>query len=153
MDFENLVTKVVVVTYGERWPLLKKTLDSIMKHKRIDEVIIVQNGLEYDLQSKISSFPKLKLIINEKNEGSAGGFYVGLKYLKNKSEHNFNVLIMDDDNIIDDNAFKALNCAEHLDLKFKVIWHSRKNLKRPLTLSSTQLMDLHYYMFCLKTTK
>lgn len=123
MDFENLVTKVVVVTYGERWPLLKKTLDSIMKHKRIDEVIIVQNGLEYDLQSKISSFPKLKLIINEKNEGSAGGFYVGLKYLKNKSEHNFNVLIMDDDNIIDDNAFKALNCAEHLySYENKHIW-------------------------------
>jgi len=114
MDFINTKTKVVVVTYGNRWSLLSKTLNSVLKFEEVDEVVVVQNGNSYDLSSKLEELSKVTLIKKNKNTGSAGGFWTGLNYLDSKNINNFNILILDDDNLLDADVFNQLKKVEKL---------------------------------------
>jgi GT2 family glycosyltransferase len=114
MDFENVPTKAVIVTYGKRWNLLSKTIDSVYSNSSINEIVLVQNGNLYDIRKHISQKRNIKLIVNDENLGSAGGFWCGLRELYYRNNEEFNILILDDDNILDENAFEYLKKAEKL---------------------------------------
>lgn len=138
MDFDQVETKCVIVTYGNRWKLLSKTLESIMTHKEINEIIIVQNGVTYNLATKLKNYSRVKLIINEENLGSAGGFSAGMNELYKRVDSDFNIILMDDDNELSSSVFDKLRVAEELhDYSDKHIW----SLFRPNVQSDEQFKN------------
>lgn len=56
----------------------------------------------------------MSVIQNSDNQGSAGGFWLGFKYVSNVEFKNMNVLVLDDDNILDSEAINELEKAESL---------------------------------------
>lgn len=101
IDFSDKKISVVIVTYSNRWFLLKKVLDRILKEKQVSEIILVDNASED--KEKIDSYINLnkksliKLIRFEKNFGSAKGFSSGVQEAS-KSGSDY-VLLLDDDNL------------------------------------------------------
>jgi len=94
---------VITVTYGKRFYLLKKMLESVFYDTRINKVIIVDNGSIDSLEIKkyVQNNKNIILIKNNINHGSAGGFKRGIEESrKNPSDY---VLLLDDDNIIEKN--------------------------------------------------
>jgi GT2 family glycosyltransferase len=94
---------VVIVTYGKRFSLLKKTLDAVIFDKAVDKVILVDNastnGAEIDAYIKNDRENNIILIRNGENKGSAGGFKAGIiEARKNKSDY---LLLLDDDNVME----------------------------------------------------
>lgn len=94
---------VVTVTYGKRFNLLKQVLDSVIIDKRVDKVILVDNGSdnpsEIDLYVKDALDNKVILIRNKNNKGSAGGFRQGI--IESRSHECDYVLLLDDDNAME----------------------------------------------------
>ena len=89
----------LIVTYGERFHFLKKVLDSLVREK-VDDVVIVINGSTPSLLKKMDSLSCLDLKIHKvhikENSGSANGYKTGLlKAQELKSEY---IWLLDDDN-------------------------------------------------------
>lgn len=112
----------VVVTYAKRFNYLKKTIEAIRKQDKIKKIIIVQNGVEYDLKKHFFNHTEITVLQSSKNLGSAGGFWIGLKHITQMKTNKLNVLILDDDNIIDTKAIYELQKAEKLYRYNAHIW-------------------------------
>lgn len=67
----------VVVTYN-RCELLKKGIESLRRQKRLEEIIVVNNGSIDGTADWLSCQSDLKVITQE-NVGGSGGFYTGIK--------------------------------------------------------------------------
>lgn len=112
----------VVVTYGRRFDFLRKTINSLVKQNQIKKIVIVQNGNDYDLIGLMKEKSKVHVIRNEKNLGSAGGFKKGMNYISGVKFNDYNVLVLDDDNVLDEEAIAELNIAEKDFNGVKHIW-------------------------------
>lgn len=91
---------LITVTYGKRFELLAKVIDSAIK-QNIDKVVVIDNGSSESLSEILKSKYGDKVIIYrlEENSGSAMGFKLGImKALDTESEY---FLILDDDNFLD----------------------------------------------------
>ncbi|WP_440602873.1 glycosyltransferase [Bacillus sp. GB_SG_008] len=106
MESEINIT-VITVTYGDRWAYLEKNLLSLESIDLIKNVIVVNNGVNYDLNKKLNKFRKCLLVDLNRNSGSAVGFSYGVKKfmeIKDTSGSHQNlrdwVLFLDDDNYI-----------------------------------------------------
>lgn len=102
-----------VVTYGDRFHLLKQVLDYIQESE-IHELVLVKNGCNNASSKKIddylSHFRKgFKVKEFDQNHGSAKGFKTALE-LCSKSESDY-IFIMDDDNLPDPNCLDLLKSA------------------------------------------
>lgn len=100
----------LVVTYGDRWNLLKQVLERLVMLKHVNEIILVDNGSQHVNQSieflRGVSTPIHHLVSNE-NLGSAGAFKKGLMHFVAQSRNRF-VWLLDDDNLPESNALELL---------------------------------------------
>lgn len=108
---------VLIVTYGDRWSLLREVLLSISTEPSVKQAIIVNNAVTYDLPGHLNELDLQNLHFDfihfSQNKGSAGGIKAGL----NKAltlEVDF-VYILDDDNVLEPHAIEILLAAyDHL---------------------------------------
>ena len=92
---------VVTVTYGNRFHILEKVLNSLIQED-IKEIIVVDNGSSQESQQALNSFRSkctipIQVILMGKNTGSAKGFKTGLEMaLQTSYEY---IWVLDDDNL------------------------------------------------------
>jgi GT2 family glycosyltransferase len=101
----------VIVTYGERAELVKKTVNSA-KNEGVNHVIIIDNNSAeksfkelQKLKKNNPSFITLKKL--SKNRGSAGGFKAGLEVASKRQDADY-FLCLDDDNFLTKNSLQNL---------------------------------------------
>ena len=95
----NSVT-VLTVTYGNRVKYVKQIVDSLVNINVINNIVIINNGsLVGNLSEKLfGSSPKVILLNNSENNGSAAGYAQGLKYIFNNLQSRY-IWFLDDDNL------------------------------------------------------
>jgi GT2 family glycosyltransferase len=91
----------VIVTYGERFHLLKQVIDACFR-EGVDKVIVVDNASVENSRKQLKEYEsknkdKLKVIYLDENTGSAGGYKRGLQEAYNDSKCEF-IWLLDDDN-------------------------------------------------------
>lgn len=131
-----------IVTYGDRshFEGIHASIKTLCKVPQVKKILVIQNGVEYDLQSKIDAlvFTKpIELIINRKNSGSAGGFSQALKYLSDDSQID-HVLLLDDDTRLMTEAItniekfesKTKTLDKHIWALFREQRYGRKNFEK-----------------------
>ena len=102
----------VIVTYGNRFHLLKQVIDSALA-EGVAKVIVVDNNSASESREKLKAYEKelgnqkIKVLYLDDNYGSAGGFKMGLEVAYNGSECEF-MWLLDDDNKPMDNSLKIL---------------------------------------------
>lgn len=101
----------VIVTYGDRWNLVKKVMQKLDDIDEIKDMVIVCNGIDYNMKAKFNDKDKLKtnlhIVSNVQNEGSAGGFNKGISEARNLS--NEYIMLFDDDTYVEKNALTVLS--------------------------------------------
>lgn len=109
----------VIVTYGNRFHLLKKVIESTIE-KGILKIIVVDNYSDSSSRNQLIEYEKqldgkLKVLYLDNNYGSAGGFKKGLEaaYLDDNSEY---ILVLDDDNCIINDSIEKI---KHLIIYLK----------------------------------
>lgn len=103
-----MTTTLVTVTYSNRWELLRKTLEGAQA-AGIGRAVVVANGVPYDIASNILGCfgPWVSTVQHGSNLGSAAGYATGIKHaIETGSEF---LLLLDDDNLIDSAAVRALS--------------------------------------------
>lgn len=102
----------IVVTYN-RLPLLQECITALRMQNRLpDEIIIIDNGSTDGTAEWLSSQNDIT-VITQKNEGSSGGQYSGIKYAV---DNNYDwVWCMDDDTIATPNALQAFVFSWHIN--------------------------------------
>jgi GT2 family glycosyltransferase len=100
---------VVTVTYGNRWAFLQQVIKSLINQPQVSNIVVVDNASSYDLETKILAFfePKITLLRQSENTGSAMGYQTGLKYAHKKTNADF-VFLLDDDNVPKPNTLNTL---------------------------------------------
>ncbi len=93
---------VVTVTYGNRWKFLSQVVNSVIDDSHLEKIIIVDNASVNKIE--IENFAKknngkVSIIRNERNHGSAGGYFAGLRMAREISCDY--VLVLDDDNAVE----------------------------------------------------
>ncbi|KEZ14729.1 Glycosyl transferase, group 2 [Lactiplantibacillus plantarum] len=114
---------VLIVTYQDHRVFLRETLTKLQKHAEfVENVIIVQNGAEYNIHNFVESLsiPELTFITitNSENQGSAGGFGIGIE--KYQAIGAPKLLILDDDNYIPNETFGFLKNLD--DKKVRAVY-------------------------------
>lgn len=107
----QLLTTVVTVTYGERWPHLMQVIPAVFQQGWIERLIVVDNASAYDLTAKIRGFfpqylDRIKVLPQQENLGSAGGFSIGLRAAYEWGAEL--IYLIDDDNLPEDHAISIL---------------------------------------------
>lgn len=100
---------VLIVTYGDRWLLLKQILNSVMSLEPVSSIVVVDNASAYSVQDHCKKLQdhRIKVITNTENKGSAGGYKVGMEHFINHTNADF-IWLLDDDNLPHDDALKQL---------------------------------------------
>jgi len=91
----------VIVTYGDRFHLLKQVIDACLQ-EGIDKIIVVDNASAENSRRQLKEYEKqidkLKVIYLDENTGSAGGYKRGLQEAYNCDECEY-IWLLDDDNV------------------------------------------------------
>lgn len=99
----------VIVTYANRFYLLKQVLQACLDNK-VDDIVVVDNNSEKESKKGLVSFaekyPQVHLIQNSENLGSAKGFQQGMQ--KAKMLANEFLWLLDDDNVPNPNTLEIL---------------------------------------------
>lgn len=109
----NTKVAVVTVTYGKRWDFLSQVINAVINDVHVIKFIIVDNGSrnQKEIEDGVKDFgEKVMIIRHDKNLGSAGGFHVGLKAVR-EIDCDY-VFLLDDDNVPEAGAIDRF-----LDLK------------------------------------
>jgi GT2 family glycosyltransferase len=129
----------VIVTYGDRFHLLKQVMDACYK-EGVSKIIVVDNDSEQNSKIELKKYEnehkdRLKVIYLDENSGSAGGFKRGLEvaYKCNECEY---ILTLDDDNILQRNSLKQIaNIFQYLQnietpilAMYRSIWNDNKDV-------------------------
>jgi len=102
----------VIVTYGNRFHLLKQVIDNALV-EGVTKVIVVDNNSEPESKEQLKSYEqelgsdKIKVLYLDDNYGSAGGYKRGLQEAYNDKECEF-IWLLDDDNEPQKDSLKAL---------------------------------------------
>ncbi len=93
----------IIVTYGNRWQYLERSVRSVLAEKAVCHLILVDNACPYPLHESLIHAgiddARIKIIRSEENLGSAGGIRTGMEQALQLHDIEF-VFILDDDNII-----------------------------------------------------
>jgi len=103
-------TTVVVVTYGDRWSLLERVLQSVDQPEFVRTVVVVDNGAREGLAIRLaeSKWATEVVVVGDGiNRGSAGGFALGLATARQRARDGY-VLMLDDDNELAKGALERL---------------------------------------------
>ena len=98
----------VIVTYGDRFHLLKQVIEACYK-EGVDKVIVIDNASEENSKKQLKEYEKenqdrLKVIYLEENIGSAGGYKRGLQEAYECEECEY-IWLLDDDNMPQKKSF------------------------------------------------
>ena len=109
MDTVNVCA--VTVTYGDRFHLLSKVLDALVKEE-VDKVIVVDNSSSEETKKQLVNLQEkqkglLSVIYMSENTGSSGGFKAGLEAAKECGDTEF-IWLLDDDNVPELGALEKL---------------------------------------------
>jgi len=101
----------VIVTYGNRFHLLKQVMDACYK-EGVDKIIVVDNASVKNSRDKLKEYEsknqeRLKVIYLDENTGSAGGYKRGLEEAYNCKDCEF-IWLLDDDNKPQKDSLKVL---------------------------------------------
>jgi GT2 family glycosyltransferase len=101
----------VIVTYGDRFHLLKQVMDACYK-EGVSKIIVVDNNSSKNSKIELKKYEnehkdRLKVIYLDENTGSAGGFKRGLQEAYNDNECEF-IWLLDDDNMPQKDSLKVL---------------------------------------------
>lgn len=92
-------TTCVVVTYGQRLHLLKRTVAAVQGSPSVIRIIVVDNGCEPPISaSDFAPNPPVEIVRLAANLGSAGGFHAGIAAAQRLEDTRF-VMLLDDDNV------------------------------------------------------
>ncbi|WP_256010685.1 glycosyltransferase [Desertivirga xinjiangensis] len=99
----------LIVTYGDRWEFLKQVVLRVLSFAEISDVLIVDNASVYDVSRNCLSLDdqRIKVLVQGKNTGSAGGYKAGLKHFEQYTTADL-VWLLDDDNLPDTQALDHL---------------------------------------------
>ena len=102
---------VVIVTYSNRFHLLKQSIDAALK-EGVYKIIVVDNYSHPDSREKLKAYEqslpnKLNVITLDENTGSSGGFKRGIEAVCKDPECDF-VWLLDDDNVVQEEALSSL---------------------------------------------
>jgi GT2 family glycosyltransferase len=111
---------VVVLTYN-RMVVLKSCLSSVLRSNYQNYVTIVVDNASTDGTSAMikSYFPSARLVRSEVNLGYTGGNNLGIKYLLEREDCDY-ILILNDDTIIDSNLMNELVGVVEKDQKIGI---------------------------------
>jgi rhamnopyranosyl-N-acetylglucosaminyl-diphospho-decaprenol beta-1,3/1,4-galactofuranosyltransferase len=140
MNNTNHSVAVVVVTFN-RLPLLKECIIALKEQTRKPTAIIVVNNASADGTAEwLSVQDGLIILTQQKNIGSAGGFYEGMKYA---AENNYDwIWLMDDD------AAPQSECLQNLSKRFNA---TDKNIAlAPLVQEGGSFINVHRSNFKIK---
>src|SRR4249920_3336906 len=100
---------VVTITNGDRWQFLRQVLQNLIGNSMVNNIVLVNNAVTYDLHNEVDSLKTEKIhIINlDKNYGSSGAFKKGLEFLSQQESTKF-ILMLDDDNLPSEGAVELL---------------------------------------------
>lgn len=111
---------IVTVTYGNRFHLLKQTIDAALS-EGVAKVIVIDNNSQEESKNQLKAYEnelngKIRVLYLDDNYGSAGGFKRGLQEAYNDNKCEF-IWFLDDDNMPLKGALETLNsCWESIDL-------------------------------------
>lgn len=101
------VTAVTII-FGDRWKFLTQVVTAVMKDPHITTLIIVDNGSQNKdeiINGTKEYGERVKVIREEKNLGSAGGFAIGLEAARG-TDCDF-VFVLDDDSVPEDGTITS----------------------------------------------
>lgn len=120
----------LTVTYGKRWSYLSQVLNAVMKDSHVVSFVIIDNGSfnKEEIEQGVRVYgDKVSVLRLEKNIGSAGGFAVGIEYVR-KIDCDY-VFILDDDNIPEEGAIqKFLEIQQQIGKEKTVLVGNRVNI-------------------------
>jgi len=100
----------VIVTYGDRFYLLKQVIDACL-NEGIDKIIVIDNASVKNSKEQLKQYEKelerLHVIYLDENTGSAGGYKRGLQEAYKCEECEY-ILTLDDDNVIAERTLSKL---------------------------------------------
>ncbi len=101
----------VTVTYGRRWHLLSRLLETLESCDCIADIVVVDNGSHEPIEGMVrkAGFLKVGVIKQGRNTGSALGFRVGLEAAATRGAEY--IWLLDDDNLPQREALEALISA------------------------------------------
>jgi len=103
---------IVIVTYGDRVRFLTQVVNRALSFNRVAQVVVVNNASTSPLNF---TDPKVLLLNNTENEGSAGGYRKGIKYAFEQVDSDF-IWLLDDDNLPEEGSLdKLLNKWEVIE--------------------------------------
>jgi GT2 family glycosyltransferase len=98
----------VIVTYGRREQLVRRTVAAVQSNPAVKRVIVVDNGCNRPVMvDDFATEPPVDVIRLASNLGSAGGFHAGITAAQRLDDVEF-VLILDDDNVGEDGFLERL---------------------------------------------
>lgn len=100
----------VIVTYGRREQLVRRTVAAVQASPAVKRVIVVDNGCNRPvIADDFASEPPVDIIRLASNLGSAGGFHAGIAAAQQLQDEDVGfVLILDDDNVGEDGFLDRL---------------------------------------------
>lgn len=100
---------ILIVTYGDRWHLLKQVLKRVNSLKQVDHIVVVNNACPYDVAAKARTIKgyKINVLNSVWNLGSAGGYKAAIEYGINATKSDL-FLLLDDDNLPEKNVINDL---------------------------------------------
>lgn len=99
---------VVTIIFGDRWKFLNQVVTAVMADPHVTKLIIVDNGSKNkeDIENGTKEYgDRVKIIREEKNMGSAGGFHIALEAARH-TDCDF-VLMLDDDSVPEPGAITS----------------------------------------------
>ncbi|MBR0835583.1 glycosyltransferase [Bradyrhizobium manausense] len=100
----------VIVTYGRREQLVRRTVAAVQTNPAVKRVIVVDNGCNRPVMVEdFATEPPVDVIRLASNLGSAGGFHAGITAAQRLEDKDIGfVLILDDDNVGEDGFLERL---------------------------------------------
>ncbi len=95
---------IVIVTYGDRLRFLAQVVERALSFNQVVQVVVVNNASISPLNF---TDPKVLLLDNSENEGSAGGYHKGIKYAFEQVDCDF-IWLLDDDNLPEEGSIDKL---------------------------------------------
>ena len=91
------------ITHGERWQFLNQVVSAVLNDDQVVKLIIVDNGSKdrEAIRLGVEQYGnRVRIVVHEKNQGSAGGFAAAIKAAREESGDH--VLLLDDDSVPED---------------------------------------------------
>jgi GT2 family glycosyltransferase len=101
---------VLTVTYGARWQFLEQVLRRAVTLSYVSHIVVVDNASTYNVDDKVKNEiddNRISVITNNKNEGSAGGYKMAMKYAIQNTDADM-LFLLDDDNVPAENVIDEL---------------------------------------------